>query len=329
MLFQKSERRVIMKKKRVLLVASLMCLSLCACGSAEPPKEESAPPPVQEVTPASLIKNAQLQYPASNDLFKYNVYDTYVEITEYLGADDAEEVVVPATLEDLPVYVVDHDVFSKCGVKSILFEDGIYTIHTNFSADLESVVLPSTLDFLGSGTFENCYSLKNVTIPEGIDSIQFEAFMHCPALKEITIPSTVSWLSDGTFAYCSALETVNLSEGLKEIEDEVFAGCEALKTLVIPSTVEALGQHVFLSSGLESIEIPESVKEIGSGLFTGCEALTVVKVHNAEMVTAPEEGYGIAMLFSQCSPDLVVHGKAGSTIAKQCAQEDTFFEVIK
>lgn len=50
---------------------------------------------------------------------------------------------------------------------------------------------------------------------------------------------------------------------------------------------------------------------------------------NAELEIESEEGYNISMLFSQCSPDLVVHGKAGSTIAKQCAQEDTFFTVIK
>ena len=232
-------------------------------------------------------------------------------------------------LEELPVYVVDNDVFRTSGVKSIVFEDGIYNIKAEFSADLVSVVLPATLDYVGSGTFENCYSLENVVIPEGIESIQFKAFKHCHSLKEVTIPSTVAWLSDETFAYCLALETVNLSEGLEKIEDGVFAGCEALKALVIPRTVESLGQHVFLNSGLENIEIPETVKKIGSGLFTGCEALTVVKVYNAELEIESEEGYSISMLFSQCSPDLVVHGKAGSTIAKQCAQEDTFFTVIK
>lgn len=323
-----------MKKLLSLTLSLVVCLSLCACGSSDtaqtqPEADTSVVEEVQEVTPASIIKNAQLQYPASNELFKYNVYDTYVEITEYIGADDAEEVVVPAMLEDLPVYEIDHDVFSKSGVKSIVFEDGIYNIHTEFSADLVSVVLPSTLDYIGSSTFENCYSLENVVIPEGITGIQMDAFKHCGLLKTVTIPSTVSYLGNEAFAYCDGLETVTLCEGLFSIDDGVFLGCESLKSITIPNSVETIGNHAFQGAGLEMIEIPETVKKIESGLFTGCEALTVVKVHNAELEIVPEEGFSIAMLFSQCNPDLVVHGKAGSTIAKQCAQEDTFFEVMK
>lgn len=318
-----------MKKLIALIMALVLCLSMCACGSSEPSQEEPTPPPVQEVTPASLIENAQLQYPASNRTFKYNVYDTYVEITEYIGSNNVEEVIVPAILEELPVYVVDYYVFSECRIKSIIFEDGIYRINTDFSTSLESVVLPSTLDHIGSSTFDNCFRLKNVIIPEGIDSIWSNAFHGCCALKEITIPSTVSRLGDHAFASCTALETVNLPEGLKEIEDGVFMGCEMLKTLVIPSTVEALGRYVFQDSGLERIEIPENVKEIGDSLFTRCEALTVVKVHNAEMVIAPIKEYSFATLFFRCNPNLVVHGKTGSTIAKQCAEENVFFKVME
>jgi len=319
-----------MKKLISLIMALVLCLSLCACG-ADPVEPTLPTEPEEETTPSigSIINKGVLQYPASNALFKYNIYDTYVEITEYIGDNTAEEVVVPATLENLPVYVVDHDVFNKCDVKSIVFEDGIYTIRSDFSGSLVSVRLPSTLDFVGSGTFKNCYALETVIIPEGIDSIQFQAFMHCHALKEITIPSTVTRLSSETFAFCAALETVALPRGLKWVDDQVFIGCESLKTLILPDTLEEIGYAAFQGTGLTSIEIPASVKKIGSGAFTACESLQEVKVYSADMEIIPQEGFTVALLFSQCPDDLVVHGKPASTIAQACATENIYFEVMK
>ena len=51
-----------------------------------------------------IINNATLQYPTSNDEFEYNLYDTYVQITKYIGNDT--DIVFPSTIDDLPVLVV-------------------------------------------------------------------------------------------------------------------------------------------------------------------------------------------------------------------------------
>jgi len=315
-----------MKKLTSLLLVLFLIVSMTACGSSEPTVSEPQEPEKPSI--ASIIKKAELQYPASNEQFKYNVYDTYVEITEYLGDDSAKELIVPATLEDLPVYVIDHDVFNKCGVESIIFEDGIDTIHSEFSGKLKKVSLPSTLDFVGYGTFKGCYGLEEVIIPEGIDSIQAKTFEGCSSLKEITIPSTVNSINSELFAYCSKLEKINLPDGLKWIADKAFLGCEALKSIQIPNTVESIGAHAFQGTGLETIEIPESVKKVNGGLFLGCEDLTKVTVYNSEMKIEESNG-STTLLFTLCNPDLVVCGKPGSTIAKACARENVFFEVMK
>ncbi len=333
-----------MKKAISLILALLTVLLLCACGSGTTPPENTDTTDVADtadttdttaddepevVTIDSIIKNAVLQYPASNDLFKYNIYDTYVEITEYIGDDAAAEVIVPATLENLPVYVVDSGVFDKCSVQSIVFEDGIYNIKSDFSAFVVSVTLPSTLNYVGYGMFENCYALTNVVIPEGIDSIQTKAFMHCHALTEVTIPSTVTMLSDEIFAFCAALETVNLPSTITIIGNGVFTGCEALKNIVIPEGVTKIGSDLFLSSGIETVEIPSTVTEIGHGMFSGCEALVSVTVHATDIEIIPLEGYSAAIMFSGCNPDAVVYAKAGSAFAQVCATENIYFELLQ
>ncbi len=326
------------KKPLIILLAGILCFII---GGIMMPTEPATEPEVQNPTAnesisiAKIIKNAVLQYPASNENFKYNVYDTYIEITEYIGSQEATSITVPAKLENLPVYVVDHRVFDMCKVPTIIFEDGIYNIKCGFSSSLVSVTLPSTLDYIGGYQFKNCYALKNVVIPEGIDSIQVGAFESCSKLKEITIPSTVKEISTGVFAYCTSLEKVNLSNGMKTIGEKAFVQCKNLKSIDIPDTVETIKFNAFQGSGLVSVEIPASVTKIGASAFLACESLKEVKVHNSDVTIEPQtyESNGVAMgthttLFGQCNKDLVVYGKPASAIARTCAEENVYFEAF-
>lgn len=321
-----------MKKALLVILAAVLCFCACACGDAQKPEVTTAQtiaPTTEQDSIDDLIKAAQLQYPGSNELFKYNVYDTYVEITEFIGDNTLGQITVPAYLEELPVYVVEREAFKNCSVPDIVFEEGIHDIGSGFSADLVGVSLPSTLEYISAFMFENCFRLEKVEIADGVESISGSAFKHCDALKEITIPGSVTYLGNEAFAFCTALETVNLSEGLKIISSDAFNYCKALKTIAIPTTVEKLEYNVFMSSGLEYIEIPESVKQIGSGTFSACDNLTTVKIHGADVEFLPMKGYSVVLLFSQHNEELVVHGKAGSTIAQVCADEEIFFELIK
>ena len=324
------------KKPLIILLAGILCFVI---GGIMMPSE-TADPQVQNPTTnvdnsiSAIIKNATLQYPASNENFKYNVYDTYVEITEYIGSEDATSITVPATLENLPVYVVGSQVFDKCEVPTIVFEEGIYDINSGFSSKLVSVTLPSTIDSIGAYQFKMCIALKTVVIPEGITYIHQGAFEACSSLKEITIPSTVTHIGLEAFAR-SAVEKVTLSKGLKSIGEKAFISCKNLKSLVIPETVETINYNAFQSSGLVSIEIPATVKEIGANAFLGCDNLLEVKVPSADITVKPYTYYeqGVEMgttkgLFDQCNKDLVVYGKPGSAIAEACAKDNIYFKTI-
>ncbi len=92
--------------------------------------------------------------------------------------------------------------------------------------------------------FENSTGLTAVTIPEGIDSMGFDAFSGCTALEEIHIPSTMAGISSDAFRGCTSLKTVTISEGVTYIESGAFAGCTALKTLRIPASVTDIGEDI-------------------------------------------------------------------------------------
>jgi hypothetical protein len=57
--------------------------------------------------------------------------------------------------------------------------------------------------------FAVCEKLENVTIPDGITSIDEWAFEHCKSLASITIPDSVTFISESAFNDCNNLTIVN------------------------------------------------------------------------------------------------------------------------
>ena len=86
--------------------------------------------------------------------------------------------------------------------------------HVSFSgcSALEYVEFPSKMEYLttiGSNTFQNCTSLKAISIPEGIKKINTVAFAGCTSLQAIYLPSTLEEFADhnwntGAFYNCTS-----------------------------------------------------------------------------------------------------------------------------
>ncbi len=65
--------------------------------------------------------------------------------------------------------------------------------------------VPSWIRSVRDFSFSSCVNLKQVILPEGLESIGCEAFEHCEELTDIYIPSTVTHLGDWAFDDCPKL----------------------------------------------------------------------------------------------------------------------------
>nr|MBR9811084.1 leucine-rich repeat protein [bacterium] len=66
------------------------------------------------------------------------------------------------------------------------------------------LVIPQTIEgnpvtSIGEQAFGNCYSLTNITLPDGLTSIGWAAFAECTSLTSITIPDSVTSIGFGCF----------------------------------------------------------------------------------------------------------------------------------
>lgn len=126
-----------------------------------------------------------------------------VVITKYIG--NAENLVIPATIQGAPVRAIGWRLFSTEGndtIKSIVIPDGVGYIHDDaFSGcrELTSVTLPDSIEGIGFGAFMNC-KITSITLPKSLKAIGMHAFGGCDELSEINIPDGLiltAFASDG------------------------------------------------------------------------------------------------------------------------------------
>ncbi len=96
--------------------------------------------------------------------------------------------------------------------------------------------------------FGLCHSLREVSLPEGLETIGAYVFQDCQNLQEISFPSTLKEIGEMAFLKCLALEEVKLPEGLETISDMAFWFCSNLAEAEIPSSVRKIGADAFGST---------------------------------------------------------------------------------
>ncbi|MBR6121869.1 MAG: leucine-rich repeat domain-containing protein [Prevotella sp.] len=119
---------------------------------------------------------------------------------------------------------------------------------------LRSVKLPASAKVVEKDAFKNCSYLNDVTIPEGIERIEANAFKAC------------------------ALTAIQLPEGISDIGESAFHGCKSLKAVAFPSTLNTIAPNAFTSCPIASVSLPENLKTIDSYAFSFNSALTELRI---------------------------------------------------
>ena len=120
---------------------------------------------------------------------------------------------------------------------------GITTIRSMafYGAGVSEVVLPDTLDSIGSDAFARS-SLTGIQLNQGLETVGAGAFSECLSLRTVTIPSTVHTLEEA-FAMCTALESVVWTggTGTYTLGDYALYGCASLASVVLPDNLRTIG----------------------------------------------------------------------------------------
>lgn len=167
----------------------------------------------------------------------------------YLFGDD-----VPSDLLNVTVTLqtsIAPDTFLDCAfIRKIEYKSPVGEIGAGAFKNCASLTALSVTvqeeTVLSASALENCTSLTQWTIPEGIYSIESYAFSGCTALSDVTIPDTVTAIGKCAFKDCISLAKITVPDSVTLMGGAVFSGCSALTDLTLPfvgSSVNTADKH--------------------------------------------------------------------------------------
>ncbi len=120
--------------------------------------------------------------------------------------------------------------------------------------------------------------IKEVVIPEGVETIGPYAFAGLTELTKITLPSTLEAIEYGAFFGCTKLTEIKGIENVKLINKYAFQNCD-IKTDLKLNNIHAIGDYAFAGNkNLKSVSFSKTLSSIGERAFAGDEKLTTFDV---------------------------------------------------
>lgn len=258
------------------------------------------------ITGIGSYQNTDLQIP--DTVNGYPV--TKIEANAFENNKNITSVILPNTITSIGEYA-----FSNCEkLVGNAYNKGIYLGSTEnpylyFLKATEEDILTLTLHkdtkFIGTCAFQNCSTLKSVTIPSGVTRIGKLAFSNCCELTSITLPDSLTSIGQDAFEGCQNLRqtengvfyvdrwAIGYSDDFQTeivfrkdtvgISDFAFWAYENITTLNIPEHLIYIGECAFWSCGyLTSVTVSGDKTNIGESAFWSCDNLTSVTVLGGE-----------------------------------------------
>jgi hypothetical protein len=161
-----------------------------------------------------------------------------------------------------------------------------------FCGSLRTFIIPSSVEIVGDGCFEDCFELEKIVFEANskLKRIGENAFSHC-RISSITIPASAQKIDGSAFVYCPMIEirvapgsqsfTIRQNLLLTSSGTEIVRYFGTEREVVIPENVEILGKSCFEGSNtLESLILEKyaKLKTIGPSALSRCQLLIGVVI---------------------------------------------------
>lgn len=133
---------------------------------------------------------------------------------------------------------------------------------------------------VGNSAFANCVYLNSVTLPSSIEYLGENAFGGASLIEELSLPESLLKIGDYCFYECIKLKKINIPGGVTEIPQYAFtkAGCffeNGNLEIDGMENIESIGNYAFHKSGLAELPKMKNIKHIGRNAFSGCRLTTI------------------------------------------------------
>lgn len=166
--------------------------------------------------------------------------------------------------------------FSHSGIKKV---ENLGTITSLPNGQWDSTLQDNV------GVFAKCKNLESCILPDTLETIGTYSFIECSALSGINLPSSLKTIGDAAFSDCTAFTSIDFPSSITAIGSNAFKGCTALTNITLPTSLITIGKTAFnncTSLKIEDLSLP-NLETLGSGAFNGVK---ISKISNLGKITA-------------------------------------------
>lgn len=145
-------------------------------------------------------------------------------------------------------------------------------------AKIKDLVIPDSVESIKDFAFAICQELNKIEIGKNVKNIEASVFANCTSLNSITIPENVNNIGFYAFYNCTNLENVNYNaincqyDGIESNGDgtvNLYSMFPSnVKNLKIGNNVKVIPEVILaVNSNITEINVPDSVEEVKYGAF--------------------------------------------------------------
>lgn len=265
------------------MAVKIVCLVMCLLGGTY----ESLIQASSNNLNIDVVQNNVSSKAATPDKYDLEIDGIYYQITsidnlelKVVGGENvySGDIVIPDDVDyrgkKFQITAIDHRCFYNSEVTTVTLGNNISSIDNSafYGSAIKEIVIPSSVKTLYEYSFDNCLSLKKLTISDGSDVLKFYTysgnepiyFRNCP-IQSLYIGRNIDyWTLNPTFDDLSNATEIEIGSKVTGFNDYLLAG----------------------ASKITSIKIPPSVKYIGDCAFKDCTSLkSVIFEDGADLLT--------------------------------------------